>query len=126
LADNGRRKRKGETALLLALAAGHTVRDAARLARVGERTATRRWAEPAFRRQVVELRAEMIGRALGKLADGMGDAADTLRGLLVAESDAMKLAASRSILDHGARLREQLELEDRLAALERATFGGAS
>jgi len=58
MAENGRRK--GDAALLLALASGETVRDAARLAGIGERTATRRLADSTFRRRAVELRAEMM------------------------------------------------------------------
>ena len=77
MAENGRRK--GDAALLLALASGQTLRNAAAAARIGERTATRRMADPTFRRRVAELRAEMVGRAVGRMADGMADAADKLR-----------------------------------------------
>ena len=49
--------------------------EAARAAKIGERTATRRLTDPSFRRRLVELRADMVNRALGKLADGMSDAA---------------------------------------------------
>jgi hypothetical protein len=85
MAEIGRRKR--DPALLLALASGQTVRDAARSAGIGERTATRRVADPDFRRWVAELRAEMIGRALGQLPDGITEAAGTLRKLLAADGD---------------------------------------
>src|SRR5262245_9420848 len=69
MAENGRRK--GDGALVLALAGGLTVRDAAHAAGVGERTATRRLADPDFRRRVSHVRAEMVERALGKMAEGM-------------------------------------------------------
>jgi hypothetical protein len=92
MAEIGRRKR--DDALLLALASGQTVRDAARSAGIGERTAGRRTADPDFRRRVAELRAELIGRALGKMADGMTAAADTLRTLLAAAADSVKLGAA--------------------------------
>jgi hypothetical protein len=118
MADNGRRK--GDAALLLvALAAGETIRDAASLAGIGERTATRRIADPAFRRQITELRAEMVQRALGKLADAATDAARTLRGLLAAESESVQLGAARSILELGNKLREVVEMEQRIEELER-------
>jgi hypothetical protein len=91
MAEIGRRK--GDNALLLALASGQTVRDAARLAGIGERTATRRMADPGFRRRVNELRGEMVGRALGKLADAATEAVDTLRKLLKAKADTVKLGA---------------------------------
>ena len=43
MAENGRRK--GDDALVLALAGGQTIRGAARAAGIGERTATRRVAD---------------------------------------------------------------------------------
>jgi hypothetical protein len=116
MAENGRRK--GDAALVLALAGGQTVRDAARTAGVGERTATRRWADPEFRQRVTCLRAEMVAQAAGQLADGMAEAATTLRRLLTAEAESVRLSAARSILEIGTRLRETVELEARLQAIE--------
>jgi hypothetical protein len=118
MVENGRRNRRGDDALLLALASGQTVRDAASTAGIGERTATRRVADTDFRRRVGELRAEMVGRALGQLADGMTEAAGTLRALLSAEGESVRRGAARSILELGNRLRESVELEQRLQALE--------
>jgi hypothetical protein len=115
---------KGDDALALALASGQTLRDAADAAGIGERTATRRRADPAFRRRVDELRADLVARALGRLADGMTEAADVLRALLAAGTPpAVRLGAARSLLELGCRLRESVELEARLTALETATAG---
>jgi hypothetical protein len=61
----------------VALAAGQTVRDVAAAAGVGERTATRRWADPDFRRRVAELRADMVSRATGKMGDGLASLASS-------------------------------------------------
>jgi hypothetical protein len=116
LAENGRRR--GDDALALALASGKSVRDAAEAAGIGERTATRRVADPGFRRRVAELRSEMVDRALGRMADGMTEAAETLRALLKAEGESVRLGAARSVLELGSRLRESVEFEDRFAALE--------
>jgi hypothetical protein len=121
MAENGRRK--GEAALLVALASGMTVRDAAVAAGIGERTATRRVTDPGFRRQVAQLRANMVQRALGRLADASVQAVDTLRALLSAEADTVKLGAARAILELGNRLRETVELEERIAALEQQQTG---
>jgi hypothetical protein len=93
MAENGRRK--GDDALLLA---GKTIRDAATEARIGERTANRRLADPAFRRRVSELRAEMVAQALGRLAEGMAEVGDKLRELLNAESESVRLGACRALL----------------------------
>ena len=110
--------RKGDLALSLALASGRTVREAAALAGLGERTATRRMSEPVFRRQIAELRTDMVQRALGRLADGMTEATDTLRELLTAKNESVRLSAARTILELGQKLREAVEVDERLRALE--------
>jgi hypothetical protein len=106
--------------LALALAAGLTVDAAAERAGVSVRTAHRRLADAAFRRRVGELRGHMVTRALGKLADGMTEAGDVLRALLGPDTPpAVRLGACRAMLELGVKLRESVELQERLAALER-------
>jgi HEAT repeat protein len=121
MTEIGRLKR-GE-ALALALAAGRTVREACRECGISERTAYRRLEDPTFRHLVTEARSEMIKRAVGALADDAVKAADTLRNLLKAESENIRLGAARSILELGTKLRESVELEDRLVALEERFTG---
>ncbi len=118
-----RGRRNADEALALALATGHTLRAAAEATGIGERTATRRAADPAFRRRVGELRSEMVTRALGKMADGMGDAAGKLRELLTAESESVRLGAARALLELGTKLRESVELADKIDELERLLKG---
>jgi hypothetical protein len=113
-----RGRRNADEALATAVASGRTLRDAAADAGVGERTATRRWADPAFRLRVSELRAGLVRNALGRMADGMTEAADVLRQLLKAQSESVRLGAARSLLELGCKLRENVELEERLQALE--------
>jgi hypothetical protein len=60
----------------------------------------------------------MVARSLGRMADGMSDAADVLRQLLAARSESVRLGAARSLLELGVKLRESVELEERLQALE--------
>jgi hypothetical protein len=110
-AENGRRK--GEGALLLALAAGHTIRDAARMADIGERTAGRRMADPAFRKKLSDLRTELIERAADKLADATADAVATLHNLLSAEGDSVRLGAAKAILDLATKVRDNVESDAR-------------
>ncbi len=112
-------KRKGDSDLILSLARGKTVREAAESAGIGERTAHRRLSEPVFLQLVQETRAEMMTRAMGKLADASIDPVETLVTLLKAESENVRLGAARTILEAGPRLRELVESETRLAALER-------
>lgn len=116
-----RGRRNADDALALELAAGKTLRDAAAAAGIGERTATRRWADPDFRRAVSRVRGDMLGRAAGELADGMAAAAKALRELLNCESPAARLGAARSLLELGMKAREALDLDDRVRALEDRT-----
>jgi hypothetical protein len=109
-----------QEAVALGVASGLSLAAAARKAHVGVATA-KRWSATllAFRRRVQELRAEMTSQALGRMAAGMSEAADVLRGLLAAEAESIRLGAARSLLDLGLKLREAVELECRLAELER-------
>jgi hypothetical protein len=109
---------RGEGQLVAALAAGASVRDAARQAGVSERTAYRRLEEPAFRRQVADARAEFLERAVGRLAASATEAADTLRGLLVATSEPVRHSAAKTILEVVAKSVELLDLMARIEALE--------
>jgi hypothetical protein len=114
-----RGRRNADEALALAVASGQTLRAAAEVADVSERTAARRWSDLGFRRRVDALRSEMAGRALGRLADGLTEAADTLRGLLKADADTVKLGAARALLELGTKLRESVELAGRVEEIER-------
>ncbi len=61
----------------------------------------------------------MLSRALGHLAAGSAEAAETLRALLGASCPPqVRLGASRALLELGARLRESAEFGERLSALE--------
>ena len=111
--------RKGDADLIVALASGRTVRDAAKHAKVGERTAHRRLGDREFRRKVSEARAEMIEQAAGRLAKAASTAVTTLRKLLKAESESVRLGACRAILESCERLRQSADLEQRIAELER-------
>ena len=116
MAGNG--SKKNADALALALAAGDSIADAAAKAGMGDRTAYRRLADPVFRQRIQTLRGEMIGQALGRMAAGMTEGADVLRGLLKAQSESVRLGACRAMLELSAKLRESVELEARLDALE--------
>jgi hypothetical protein len=61
----------------------------------------------------------MTSRALGRLVDSMTSAADTL-GFLCrkGKSEQVRLGAARALLELGVKLRETVEFEERIAALE--------
>lgn len=108
----------GDDELILALAAGATVRDAAEQAGIGERTVYRRLADTDFRRAVNDARGRLFDAALGRLANLASEAADTLGRLMKSDKPTVALGAAKAALELGPRLRELTELEDRLARLE--------
>jgi hypothetical protein len=113
------RRRKADAELILALACGATPENAAQRAGFGLRTVYRRLAEPAFRAQVNQLRAEMARRLAGMLtAAGMGaiKTFTTLQESAVSES--VRLGAARAIMEWGCKMRESVELMERMAAVE--------
>jgi hypothetical protein len=112
-------RNRGDELLLGALAAGSSVEQAAEAAAVSVRTAYRRLAEPAFARRLTQARDELISSALGELVGCASEAVATLRTLLQANDERVRLGAARSTLDQLLRLRETLTLSQRLATLER-------
>ena len=66
--------RKGDLALHLALAKGSTVREAASVAGISERTVHRRMDEPGFLEEVERLRSELRDRALDMAARDISEA----------------------------------------------------
>jgi hypothetical protein len=115
---SGGARRNADAALIAALAAGRTVETAAREAGVSVATAHRRLADGGFRAQVDAARRETVTRALGIVAEGATAAGATLRLLLGAESESVRLGAARALLEHAVRGLETLDIEARLTALE--------
>jgi hypothetical protein len=114
--ENG--SEKGDDALILALASGLSVREAAAQAKVGETTVYRRLKDSAFRQRITDARNRLFECAVGKLADAATEAVTTLRVLLNEKSPMVRLGAARCILEAGPRLREHLELEGRMRSIE--------
>jgi hypothetical protein len=110
--------KRNDDALVVALASGQSVREAARTAGIGERTAFRRTAETGFKLAVAHARSALLARAVGQLADAATAAVETLRGLLAAEAETVRLGAARSILDAAMRGSELIDLAERVECLE--------
>ena len=112
-----RGRQNADETLAVALAAGQTVRDAARTAGVAERTAHRRWADPEFRRRVDELRGQMVDRAIGRLAQlAAGKALDVMEACLDRrDPETGELVANRkdvdTVLNNLVNLRNHTELK---------------
>jgi chemotaxis protein histidine kinase CheA len=108
----------GDEVLALAIASGHTIKDAAALANLAERTAYRHAAEPAFRARVQAIRSEMMSTAVGQLAAILTTATDALKRNLTCGNPAVEVRSAVAVLEQTLKLREQTEIETRLLALE--------
>jgi hypothetical protein len=128
---NGRKK--GDEALIHALAVGVSVPAAAGHAGLSKRTAYRRLEDPAFRARVDEARAEIVSGVVGRLS-GIGVlAGDTLKDLLGDASSSIRLGAARAALEFMFRGHEQdtlarqlRELKQQIEALQGPTANAAA
>lgn len=126
MAENGEPAPGGDDALVLALATGSTIDDAAGRAGCSPRTVSRRLADAEFSRRVSTMRGQLFAVAVGRLCSNAALAADKLVALLDSEQDHVAFAAAKSILELGTKLREAGELEERIAALEGKPDGKAN
>jgi transposase-like protein len=117
-------RKKAEEALLLALACGASVEQAARQCGLSSRTVYRRLAEADFRRRLQALRGDMVSRTAGTLTAAASEAVRTLLELLKNSVPApVRLGAARAVLEIGMKVRDAADLEERLALLERTVAG---
>jgi hypothetical protein len=115
--ENGTLRPRQEAAAL-SLARGSTIQEAASGSGTCERTVKLWLTKSYFRLRVSELRGQLTESALGQLVNALGQASDTLVGLLSHPSGSIRLGAARSIIELSSRLRETTELEQRIANLE--------
>ena len=117
---------KSDDVLLIALACGATVEKAASQAGVSVSTVKRRLGDPAFRTRLRGVRSEIVERATGILTASAMESAKTLLELQKASTAAaVRLGAARSVLEMGMKLREVVDIEERLSALEQRLGGVA-
>jgi hypothetical protein len=115
----GSQRKKNEDPLLLALACGASVEAAARQCKLSERTVYRRLEDPEFKGRLDSVRSDMIQRSAGMLTAAAGEAVRTLLSLQKDTTPAaVRLGAARAILEIGIKLRQLVELEQRLAEVE--------
>jgi hypothetical protein len=112
--------------LLASLATGATAEEAARVAGVGVTTVYRRLKDETFKARLVALKAQGLEAAVSVLGAAAGIASEHLQKLLNAKSETVQLGAARSIIELGLKMREAVEIEKRLLALENAALDGGS
>ncbi|MGW2580630.1 hypothetical protein ACWCYZ_04700 [Streptomyces virginiae] len=105
-------------AAVLALAQGRSNHQAATDAGVSTRTVLRWREDEQFLQDIAEARTQLLRLAVGRLAAGAVKAVDTLVDALDTERGQARVQAAKVLLDATLALRESLDLEERLTALE--------
>ncbi len=118
------RFQRSDEIMAIAIANGANLCEAARAAGVCDKTAQRRWKEAEFRDWILELRAEIRCRGVGRLVQNMDAAITALFAGLSANSEAVRISAARAILRLGRDLGGQAEENAMLAsAIEKLKQG---
>ena len=105
--------------LLQALLCGASMDAAAKKAGMSRSAAYRRLANPKFAKQYREAKADLVKRATAILSAGSLEASKSLLELTGPKNPpATRLGAARSVIELAAKLREQTEMEERMASLE--------
>jgi phage terminase small subunit len=111
-----------ELVLATALAKGATVAQAALQAGVSERTAYRYMKKPGFEANIESIQNETLQQTADILSSASAAGVYSLVALLdPSMPPSVRRAAARDAIDMGVRLREAVDLEKRLAALENQT-----
>ena len=104
--------------------AWHVATGGARECRVGTATIFRWLKQPPFRERIAQLRVELVDRAIGRLADMMaGAAADSLRNLLDAKSETVRLDGVKAVYELFVTVSNAADLKERIERPETDQLG---
>jgi AraC-like DNA-binding protein len=125
--EPGVRQRERDARWVHHLAEGLSIAATARETRVSERTVRRRLADPVFAAEVDAATRERSREVASRLVSAGERSIAVLVELLDADPVGVRLAAAKTLLDHGNRIAfrrlEAAELESRLRTLEVAANG---
>ena len=110
---------KHDAKLIAELASGASHERAATACGCSPRTVRRRLADPKFRAGLDDARRQLFENAFSRVTAAGQAAAGTLISLLSRDTPpAVRLGASRTLLETSCKFRETHELEERIRALE--------
>jgi hypothetical protein len=105
-------------AVIVALLAHPTIKDAAAAAGVNESTVWRLMQREDFQKRYREAQDKALDGALGTLQGAAAEAVGTLQRNLKCGVPAAEVGAAKALLDFTLKVREQLGIGDRIRALE--------
>ncbi len=114
----GARSINAHDQVVLLLAKGTSIERAASLSGLSARTIYRRLADPKFTAKVNQVRTELFEAAYGQLVGSLQSAVTTLKRLLRDEASNVQLAAAKALLDFSGKLKDSVELSERLERIE--------
>jgi len=103
---------------ILALLGGATILETSAQAGVSKRTVFKWLQELEFRQRLDQERDHIKGRNINLIKATLGDAIKTARMLLKSQSESVRLAACRILLEYGLKAIELSEIVDRVQKLE--------
>ena len=116
-------KLRGEPKALLLISQGLPLGDVANQVGVSERTLRRRLSDPEYQAKIGKLRAEYLAEAVGMLTQSSTTAVTTLVELATtAKSETARLGAAKAILEYAVSIGENLEVRQRISALEEVFY----
>jgi hypothetical protein len=101
MADNGveiYNYQTNDIMLITALAVGKSLGQAARIAGVSLRTASRRMSDPAFCAELRRVQSETVSQATVELGQAATEAVKKLKKLLQSKSENIQLGAARAVV----------------------------
>ena len=116
---DGKDSRKADK-LLQALMTHRTIAQAAKAAGLSERTAYDYLSQPQFQARYRQARDDVIRGLTNHLRERMNEAVDVIGEIMTDPENkaADRLSAAKAILDYKAKYNEQLDVLERLTALE--------
>lgn len=106
-------------AVVMAVATGVSIIEWCRQTKTCRSTVTTWQRDPKFDRDVAAIRRQMLNEAVGKFTGAVGKVADGMIELAEsAASEPTKLSAMRSVLEHLVQMTEFSEVKKRLDSLE--------
>lgn len=103
---------------LAVILAAPNMEEAARRARVGRTTLYNWLQESAFKNELRRQQNEVFNSAIARLKSLVGSAVNGLGDLVRAESESVRRAACRDILEAALKVKELHEIDERLTAIE--------
>lgn len=116
---HGDKQERQQEQLIAALLTEPSYERAAKVCGLSKATVCRRMQDDGFKAAFRTARREVVEATIGRLQQVSTEAVETLREALKCDAPNVRVSAARSLLEYAIRGVEWLDIEERLAAVER-------